>query len=296
MLLYNEKLLLSKRASNPKQNWWFPICEQMQPGLTPQGNCQRLYKEKLRLDIRSSSRFVYSGTYSNVLRGSEIKHNISIIHGIEIRKPELEMNFPREDYSEMKWVSLGDLKSGDYHPMICRAVRDWQLMKAVRTLVSDVETDSTVIAENLKTLCSKGFFQATAESKAKKVVDEDCSKADGSPRVKVKIDESKSKNLVKRKSVRDIKILENDNALTITIENKEANVETTLDPKEKVDDLHNIISSPGEESPKVKFQVEAEIQANLDKHSETIINQQNVDISEGFKTTKKMEQINSDRE
>jgi len=188
LILYNGMVLIGKRRSS----WWFPASGGIRPGMMPPENCQRLGKEKLGFTVQDLSRFEYVGTYSYVWRMQEEgTHEISIVYAINLQSEEIPTEVSSEEFSDMKWVTVGDVELGDYHPAFRRALRDYHSDKALATLVSSVtsqkDIDVSAIGEKFKTWCSKRLEWSFVDKKVKE--DEESMKTDENPKTVAEVEE-----------------------------------------------------------------------------------------------------------
>jgi len=230
LVLYKEKMLLGQRTSYPQMSWWFPVSGRISPGLMPQENSFRLCKEKLGLRIDDLSRFEFVGTYSyswgkrEVPLGTRSKHEISVVFAINLDTNELPKDFADEDYNDMKWTLTDDLKLDDYHPALLRAFRDYNIIKDLTTLVTDVdckkEIEDSEIGKRFKSWCSKRIQQ---RSELKIIEQEENSmKADDIPKVTVSADDLEEDNLEKTKEEAEkVQPLENLKVKELKNENQE---------------------------------------------------------------------------
>jgi len=241
LVLYKEKTLLGQRTSYPQMSWWFPVNGRISPGLMPQENSLRLCKEKLGLRIDDLSRFEFVGTYSYSWGRSEVspetrsKHEISVVFALNLDTNELPKDFADEDYNDMKWTLTDDLKLDDYHPALLRAFRDYNIVKDLTTLVTDLdcmkEIEDSEIGKRFKSWCSKRIQQ---RSELKIIEQEENSiKADEIPKVTVSAEDLNEDNLEKtEEEAEKVQPLENLKVKELKNENQEETNDVLLEAQE----------------------------------------------------------------
>jgi len=179
LLTHNGKVCLGERVTYPQKSWWFPAGGRINPGFAPEENCKRLCKNELGLIIEDTSRFRYVGTYSYAWRMREQPpqdggtQDISIVFCLEVTAKETAWDFSPSHFSDMKWVDFDLVQSTEYHPALCRAVRDLQSTKGLVELVertaADPDMDLAEIGEMFKAWCLEKFDNKEAAGNSVKV-------------------------------------------------------------------------------------------------------------------------------
>jgi len=167
LLTHNGKVLLGERVTYPQKSWWFPAGGRINPGLAPEENCMRLCKNELGLTVEDTSRFKYVGTYSYAWRMREQSpknrgtQDISIVFCLDVTAKEVPWDFSPSHFSDMKWVDLSLVTSTEYHPALCRAVRDLQSTKSLVQLIertaANPDMEPEEIGETFKAWCLEKY-------------------------------------------------------------------------------------------------------------------------------------------
>jgi len=218
LLIYKEKVLLGKWHSYPDIRWWFSCGGPIRPGLTPRENCQQLCERMLEVSIHNINRFEYVGSYSylwclrNKHVGDQNFHNFSVVWAINLQQDELPQSFSKEDFVEMKWMTLADLVPGDFHPALCRAIKDYQSVNAITTLIHNVisskETEVSVIGEKFMTWSLNKTKRWVIENKAKSDVEKVSSKMEDKPENIVHSREAEVETKMNVGNAQDVKMSE----------------------------------------------------------------------------------------
>lgn len=242
LIFHKGKVLLGERISYPQMRWWFPVIGRISPGLMPQENCQMLCQENLGLKVDDLSRFEFVGTYSYLWGISDesvkkqVKHEISIVFAINLESNELPKDFSAEDYNDMKWISIKDVVLGDYHPALRRAFQDYNFLKDLTNLVTEVASkekiDDSKIGRKFKSWCLNAVERKFIQSKFKDT--DESMKFDFSPKVEAKVIDSDENNLEKTTDKQDE--VKNLDGLKVQ-ELNEARLKTT---NEKLDESQNL--------------------------------------------------------
>jgi len=163
LLTHKGKVLIGERVTYPQKSWWFPAGGRIIPGLAPEENCKRLCKNELGLSIEETERFKYVGTYSYAWRMREQPpkqggtQDISIVFYLELTAEEIPKDFSPDHFSEMKWVDFDVVQPSEYHPALCRALRDLhstkRLAELIESTVANPEMDVAELGENFKKWC-----------------------------------------------------------------------------------------------------------------------------------------------
>jgi len=231
LLFHKDKLLLVERPSYPKNRWWFPIIGLISPGLMPQENCQNLCQEKLGIRVDDLSRYEFVGTYSYLWGVGEdsakmqSKHEISVVFALHLESNELPKEYLAEAYNDMKWILIEDLSESEHHPALVRALRDYNLVKDLTNLVSNLacedEIEDSVIGKKFRSWCSNLKVLKLSENMQKR--DEDLMKFNDIPKLVVRGAELERRNIDKKKDeLEDVQNLDSLEIKQLNVANEEA--------------------------------------------------------------------------
>ena len=124
------KVFLGQRKVEPQPDWWY-IGGRSKPGETPEAAAARNVRRELKLDL-PLERFEVVANYSFVWQfrqqppAGNGTADISTVHRLALGDAEVAgAVFDEKEYAATKWWPVEDVLSGDFHPALKQAIREY---------------------------------------------------------------------------------------------------------------------------------------------------------------------------